>query len=98
MQQVLWGALAMCCWVIGLFFLRFWRANRDRLFLFFGAGFWVFALNWGWLGVASISVESRHHVFVLRLIAFSLIILGIVDKNRRANAANQATSEIGRSR
>jgi hypothetical protein len=29
-------------------------------------------------------VESRHYVYVLRLLAFLLLIAGIVDKNRRS--------------
>ena len=41
MLTFLWGASALGCWVIGLFFLRFWRNTRDRLFAFFAAAFWV---------------------------------------------------------
>jgi hypothetical protein len=92
MQQFLWGAAAMACWVAGLFFLRFWRTSLDRLFLFFGAAFWVFALNWVWLAAANIAIESRHHVYVLRLVAFALIILGIIDKNQRTKLDERAES------
>jgi hypothetical protein len=94
MQQFLWGTAAMGCWVAGLFFLRFWRTSLDRLFLFFGAAFWVFGLNWVWLAVANVAVESRHQVYLLRLVAFALIILGIVDKNRRTKR-DEARREQG---
>jgi hypothetical protein len=81
-NHLYWGALAMACWVAGLFFLRFWRLSRDRLFVFFVLAFWLLALNWLGLGLLS-GPETRHQVTWLRLIAFSLIIVGIVDKNRR---------------
>ncbi len=83
MNQVLWGALAMASWVVGLFFARFWRTSRDRLLLFFALAFWVFSLNWLSLAVANPPVETQHYVYVLRLVAFVLILVGIVDKNRR---------------
>jgi hypothetical protein len=83
MQQVLWSMAAMACWVVGLFFLHFWKTSRDRLFLFFFAAFWLLALNWIWLAVADVTVEARHHVYMLRLVAFASILVGIVDKNRR---------------
>lgn len=83
MNEFVWGALAMSCWVVGLFFLRYWRSTRDRLFLFFCLGFWAFAVTWIGLGVLQPSVESRHYFYVFRLVAFVLIIVGIVDKNRR---------------
>jgi hypothetical protein len=77
------GAAAMGCVVAGLFFVRYWRETRDRFFLFFVAGFWAFALNWMGLAVVQPSVESTHWFYVLRLVAFTLIIVAIIDKNRR---------------
>jgi Family of unknown function (DUF5985) len=82
--QFLWGALTMAGLVAGLFFFRFWRLSRDRLFLLMGIAFWVLALNWLGLAVLPRIDESRHYVYLLRLLAFLLIIAGIVDKNRSA--------------
>lgn len=81
--DLLHGFLVACCWVAALFFFRFFRSTRDRLFLFFAVGFWVFSLNW--LGVALLGgpTESRHLLYLLRLMAFGLILAGIYDKNRR---------------
>ncbi len=45
MKQLLAGALAMGFGVAGLFFLRFWRKTRDRLFALFALSFFVMALN-----------------------------------------------------
>jgi hypothetical protein len=81
---VLWGALSMAAWVAGLFFLRFWRLSRDRLFAFFAIAFWLLGLNWLALALVNPGRESQHELYVVRLIAFVLIIIGIVDKNRRS--------------
>ena len=83
MKQFLWGALALSCGVAGLFFFRFWTVSRDRIFVFFALAFWALALHWTALGISNPSVESRHYVFLVRLLAFVLIIAGVLDKNRR---------------
>jgi hypothetical protein len=81
--DLLHGFLIACCWVAGLFFFRFFRSTQERLFVFFAAAFWVFSLNW--LGVALLGKppESRHLLYLVRLLAFALILAGIYDKNRR---------------
>lgn len=86
MNQILWGALAMSGWVAGLFFLKFWRVTRDRLFFFFFLAFSMLALNWLGLALVPSVAETRHQVFILRLLAFVIIIVGVVDKNRRSRA------------
>ncbi|MBK7857889.1 MAG: hypothetical protein IPJ65_04535 [Archangiaceae bacterium] len=83
MRPMLFGALAMSSWVAGVFFLRFYKESRDRLFLFFWFGFWVLALNWVGLVVVSDGGETRHFVYALRLVAFCSILVGVIDKNRR---------------
>ncbi|HWB81422.1 MAG TPA: DUF5985 family protein [Nannocystaceae bacterium] len=83
MIHALEGACATACFVIGLFFLRYWRVGRDRFFLFFTAAFWAFALNWGGLALVQPNDDTRHWFYALRLFAFVLILAGIVDKNRR---------------
>ncbi len=80
--QFVRGALAALSWVAGLYFLRFWRVSRDRFFVYFVVAFWTLTLNWIWLMAANPSVETRHYAFVIRLIAFTAIIVGILDKNR----------------
>jgi hypothetical protein len=78
MKLFLWGALAMSSLVAALFFLRFFRNTRDRLFLFFSLAFMVFTADW----VLIACTESRY-LYVLRLVGFLLIIIGVADKNRR---------------
>jgi hypothetical protein len=83
MVTFLYGAAAMACIVIGLFFWRFWRQSLDRLFLMFALAFWILAVDRSVLGLVAFSSEWRGYVFLLRLLAFCLILYGIVDKNRR---------------
>lgn len=82
MLAFLWGANALGCWAVGLIFLRHWRNTRDRLFAFFAAAFWVFALDAIVLVVGQPPDERRHFVYVIRVLAFLLLSYGIVDKNR----------------
>jgi len=76
------GALAAISATVAIFFLKFFRDTKDRLFAFFAAAFAVLAADW----VAHATViprhESQHYLFLIRLVAFVLIIAGIVDKNR----------------
>jgi hypothetical protein len=44
-RHVAMGALAMAFAVAGLFFLRFWRDTKDRLFAFFALAFFALAAN-----------------------------------------------------
>ena len=80
------GISATAAWVGGLFFFRFWRESHDRLFAFFGAAFWLLSLSWALLGLFSPTEETRPYIYAIRLVAFLLIIGGIIDKNRGGRA------------
>ena len=69
-------------WVCGLVFVRFWRATRDALFAFFAAAFWLLALSWTLLAIVNPVGESRPYIYAIRLLAFLLIIAGMVNKNK----------------
>lgn len=77
------GALAMSCVVAGLFFLRFWRESRERLMLVLAGAFALLGSSWLFLAISGSNDESNAHIYALRAIAFGLIVLGIIDKNRR---------------
>jgi len=83
MVTFLYGAAAMGSAVIGAFFWRFWRQSMDRLFLMFSLAFWILAVDRTMLGAVAVPNEWREQIFLLRLLAFCLILYGIVDKNRR---------------
>lgn len=83
LQVFLWGALAMSSLVAGVCFLRLGRLSQDRLFFFFTAAFWLLCANWIGLALFPWVQETRHHVYLLRLLAFVVLAVGIFDKNRR---------------
>jgi hypothetical protein len=80
----LWGAISLGCGVAGLFFFKFWRATNERLFLYFAFAFWALTAHWAGLAIAQPAQDSRHLLYLLRLLAFVILIVGIIDKNRRA--------------
>lgn len=76
------GGTIVAASVIALFFFRYWRQTRDRLFAMFAAGFLTFAVSRLILAFLDEGDESRVYVYTLRLLAFALILAAIVDKNR----------------
>ena len=78
------GAITFGFVVAGLFFLRFWKRTHDGLFIAFALAFWLLGLTQALLAFADIPVEERSWLFLLRLAAFSLILISIWRKNRRA--------------
>lgn len=83
MHEYLWGMLTMATSTAAFFFLRYWRVSRERLFLFLSCAF--ISLSASWIALATIqpSYEHRQAVYLLRLLAFAAIMIGIADKNRR---------------
>jgi hypothetical protein len=76
------GATAAGCFVAGLGFLRYWHSTRDRFFLFFMLSFWIEAANrvhMAWTGSWN-ETEPVH--YLVRLLAYTLIVGAIWDKNR----------------
>jgi len=75
------GAVTMGFLVACVFFLRFWRKTSDRFFLAFAVAFFLLALNQAlaqWIGAAD---ERVGYTYLLRVLAFGLILGAIVDKN-----------------
>ena len=76
------GAILMGYAVVGLFFLRFWRETRDRLFLVFAGAFWLLGVQRLALALGGNMVEDDTGLYLVRLFAFLLILGAIVDRNR----------------
>lgn len=95
MDLMLLGAIAMASLVAGLFFLRFWRDTRDRLFLWFAISFLIEGLNRAALGLSGDPNEGRPFFYFVRFLSFLLILIAIVQKNltkrqdSRPKAANR---------
>ena len=81
MSDFLIGAIMMAYAVAGLFFLKFWKESHDRLFAMFAAAFWILALNQITRINASPVSEGLPIYYVVRLIAFVMILAAIADKN-----------------
>jgi uncharacterized protein DUF5985 len=77
------GAVTALCIVVALFFVRNWRRAQDRFFLFFAIAFVLFAASWALLGSPAMN-EHAVWPYGTRLAAFVVILVAIVDKNRRA--------------
>lgn len=67
--------------VAGLFFLKFWARSRDPLFMIFALAFWLLAAAQVLLAMLDIPREEQGWVYLLRLAAFALIIVAIIQKN-----------------
>jgi hypothetical protein len=83
MNDFISGILTMGYVVAGIFFLRFWRDTRDRLFAMFGAAFFILAIQRIGLEFANDGPERTTAWYFVRLLAFLIIIVAIFDKNRK---------------
>ncbi len=74
----------------GIFFLKFWLASRDPFFLYFCLACWLLSIERvALLLVGGYSVvpycqtgDARSFVHIFRLIAFALILVAVIRKNR----------------
>jgi uncharacterized membrane protein HdeD (DUF308 family) len=78
---MLLGAIALGFFLVALFFLRFWRDGRDRFFLLFALSFGVEGCNRVALALSARPNEGTAAIYLVRLAAFLLILLAILDKN-----------------
>jgi uncharacterized protein DUF5985 len=95
MNDILVGGIACASITAGLFFFRFWRTTRDRFFLFFALSFWIEGANRLLLSRYAGPGEDDPVYFLVRLVAYGLIIVAIVDKNRsrRPSGVPQSQSQ-----
>jgi Family of unknown function (DUF5985) len=77
------GAITMGFLVAGLFFLRFWKRTHEPLFAAFAVAFWLLGLGQCLLVFTDVPVEERSGLYLLRLAAFSLILISVWTKNRK---------------
>ncbi|MGF7177544.1 DUF5985 family protein [Azospirillum doebereinerae] len=75
------GALAALYVIAGVFFLRFWRRTRDALFVHFALAFGLLALNQALVALGGFQREEQGWIYLIRLLAFVLIIVAIIRKN-----------------
>ena len=84
MYQLITGMLAILSLVAALFFAMSWRRSGDRFFLIFSLAFTLLGLERLILGILNLPESPLLSIYIVRLVAFLLIIIAIVDKNRSA--------------
>jgi len=77
----IYGMITMGYLVAGLFFIKFWTRGRDPLFIIFSLAFWLLAASQILLAILEIPREEQGWAYILRLLAFALIIVAIIHKN-----------------
>ena len=75
------GLLTLGYLIASLFFLRFWRRSGDPLFTSFAGAFVLLAANQALPTLLSVAEENQATIYLLRLLAFGLIIAAILRKN-----------------
>jgi uncharacterized membrane protein YqgA involved in biofilm formation len=79
------GMVAMGFIIGGLFFFRFWRRTRDKLFLAFGFAFLLFAVNQAFVALSGFPREDQSVFYLLRFSGFIILIAAIIAKNIKAD-------------
>jgi len=87
MNEMFVGAVVMAFAVAGLFFFRFWRKTGDRLFALFAVSFFVSAVNRIAIVVAEKQGYPGDYFYWVRFLAFAIILVAILDKNRAIKSA-----------
>lgn len=57
--------------------------TTERLFLCFSLAFFLMALSRVLMAISVVSSDEHPVIYLVRLVAYGLIIFGIVDKNRK---------------
>lgn len=83
LEDFLGGAVSMGFTIAALHFLKFWRRTREGLFLAFSGSFLLLAVNQALLTLSGIPTEERSQLYLLRLLAFLLILAAMWWQNRR---------------
>jgi hypothetical protein len=86
MIDFLSGAVTLTYVVAALYFFNFWKRAADRLFLAFAIAFALLAANQVVLFALGTADERGNYAYILRVLAFILILVAIIEKNvsRRA--------------
>lgn len=80
------GAILFGFAVAALLLLRFWRRTRDRLLLWFAVAFALLGVQRGVVLLMQ-NEELAAPSYLLRLVAFGMIIWAVADKNRGGHGA-----------
>lgn len=79
---VLNGLLSCAAAIAALIFFKSYVKTRDRLFNLFGLAFLLLAVERLLIPLDVFGAEHRWWLYGVRLVAFTIIIVAILDKNR----------------
>lgn len=82
MSEFLSGAIMICTFMIGLFFLKFWRRTRERFFAKFAIAFWLLCIERWVFWYIDFETANWTWVYLFRLAAFVIIWVAVFDLNR----------------
>jgi hypothetical protein len=82
LEGFLLGLIVASTLVAGLFFLKFWKQTHDPLFLAFAVAFLIEALNRSYVLLIEVPYEGSPWIYLVRLVAYLVILFGIIHKNR----------------
>lgn len=83
MNQMMAGAIVVTTLLAALFFLRFWRNTRDSFFLYFALSFFLEGVNRLVLTLIATATEDNPLFYTMRVVAYGLIVVAILQKNRK---------------
>lgn len=81
-RSMLQSGAATACFGAGVFLLRLYWTSRDRFFLYFWLALWILAGHWIVLALDA-GPEKAHYLYASRALAFLLIIVAVIEKNRQ---------------
>lgn len=85
MEQLMLGGIAVASGFAAIIFLRFWLRSGDRFFLYFSLSMWIEAAHRVAIGLLPELTESTPLTYLVRLVAYGLILLAILHKNRKGH-------------
>jgi hypothetical protein len=85
LEPLVAGAITMGYFIAGLLFLRFWSRTQDQLFLIFATAFGLLGAHRLLLVLDARSAEDQVPYFLMRLVAYILILMALYLKNRKTS-------------
>jgi hypothetical protein len=83
------GATMMAELGIAVFLFKYWKETSDRLFIFFSVAFVILAISQKVVFIFGDRGEFAPYAYYMRLAAFILILLGILEKNLPKHKATE---------
>ena len=93
MNDLITDAIVMGSFVIALFFLRFWRDSGDRFFLYFALSFGIEGVHRIYSALTFDEHEDSPLHYLVRLLAYGLILWAILQKNLPPRGERKSSSE-----